>query len=129
MNNKIVLNKSNYKDYLPISMIAFSYATGGAQGDPGGIKIVDIDGRVFYLNYAYGDLNKNEVYEICPPLKEYSPGKVPEEWHIINMGMGNTLFVNKSIFQQFKEETKDIKTPSGYYSTWVNVVLNIIKNK
>ena len=128
MKNKIEISKSNYKDYLPISMIAFSYATGGAQGDPGGINIVDIDGKIFYLNYAYGDLNKNEVYEICPPLKEYSPEKDPEGWHKINMGMGNTLFVSKSILQQFQEKTQDIKTPSGYYLSWVNVVLNIIKN-
>ena len=124
MNNKIEIKKSNYKDYLPISMIAFSFAGGGAQGDPGGIKIVDIDGRIFYLNHAFGDLNENEVKEICPPLKERSP----EGWQIINMGMGNTLFVSKSILQQFQEKTKDIKTPSGYYSRWVNIVLNIIKN-
>ena len=127
MKNIIELQKSNFKDYLPINMIAFSYANGGAQGEPGAILIVDTDGRTFHLNYAYGDLSKDEVYEICPPLKENSPEKDPEGWHKINMGMGNTLFVSKSILQQFKEETKDIHRPDGYYLTWKKVVLNIIK--
>ena len=123
----IEMNKSNFKDYLPLNIIAFSYANGGAQGEPGGIQIVDNDGRIFHFNYADGDLSRNEVFEICPPLKEGCEGKEPEGWHLINMGMGNTLFVNKSIFQQFKEETKDIKNPSQYYGAWRKVVLNIIK--
>ena len=128
MENKIELNKSNYKNYLPINMIAFSYAGGGAQGDPGAILIVDTDGKIFYLNHAFGDLNENEVNEICPPLKDIVKGEKSEGFHRINMGMGNTLYIGKSILQKFQEETKDINTPSGYYLRWIKVVLNIIKN-
>ena len=126
-NNAIEIKKSNYKDYLPLDMIALSCATGGAQGEPGGIIIVDIDGKIFHFNHAYGDLSMNEVYEICPPLKEDSEGKEPEEYHRINMGMGNYLFVKKTILPQFKEETKDITSPSGYYRSWVKTILKIIK--
>ena len=129
MENKIEIKKSNYKDYFPISIIAFSFATSGAQGDPGGIKIMDINGKIFYLNHAYGDLSLKEVCEICPPLKKENKEKEPEEWQIINMGMGNSLFINKSILQQFEEETKDIKKKSDLYRRWINIILNIIKQQ
>ncbi len=128
MYNKIELNKSNYKGYLPIKEIAFSYAGGGAQGEPGGINIVDTDGKIFHLNHAFGDLTENEVYEICPPLIKVDQRETPEGFHRINMGMGNTLYIGNSILQQFQEETKDINSPSGYYLRWIKVVLNIIKN-
>ena len=37
---RIQLNLSNYKNSLPIEIIAFSIAEAGAQGDPGALEII-----------------------------------------------------------------------------------------
>ena len=154
MKNKIELSKSNYKNYLPINIMAFSYANGGAQGEPGGIIILDNEGKFFHLNYETGDLKPDEIYEICPPLKEINnnskkfdemnkgKGNIceicpalkqiilknnTEKFEEMNMGMGNKLFVNKSIFPEVKEKTKDITRPNMLYIRWKNIILDIIK--
>ena len=80
MKNTIELSKSNYKNYLPINTIAFSYANGGAQGEPGGVIILDKEGKFFHFNYAEGDLKKDEIFEICPPLKEVAIDTIPENY-------------------------------------------------
>ena len=125
----IELSKSNYKNYLPINAMAFSYANGGAQGESGGIIILDNDGKFFHFNYAYGDLKHDEIFEICPPLKEVASNQIPENFERMNMGMGNTLFVNKLILPEVKEKTKDIKRPDALYSQWKKIIPDIIKNK
>ena len=115
------------KNYLPINTIAFSYANGGAQGEPGGVIILDKEGKFFHFNYAEGDLKNDEIFEICPPLKEVALKKIPENFERMNMGMGNTLFVNKSILQEVKEKTKYIKRPDELYCQWKTIIHDIIK--
>ena len=127
MQNKIELSKSNYKNYLPLNIIAFSYATGGAQGEPGGVTILDKEGKFFHFNYAYGDLKKDEIFEICPFLKEIESHKIEENFERMNMGMGNTLFVSKSILPEVKEKTKDIKRPDELFLQWRKIIYDIIK--
>ena len=123
----IELSKSNYKNYSPINSITFSYAHGGAQGEPGGIIILDNEGKFFHLNCSYGDLTNDEIFEICPPLKEVALKKIPENFEKMNMGMGNTLFVNKSILPEVKEKTKYIKRPDELYRQWKKIIHDIIK--
>ena len=127
MKNTIELSKSNYKNYLPINTITFSYANGGAQGEPGGIIILDKEGNFFHFNYAEGDLKKDEIFEICPFLKELESHKIEENFERMNMGMGNTLFVSKSILPEVKEKTKDIKRPDQLFSQWKKIIYDIIK--
>ena len=123
----VSLYKSNYKYYLPIDPMAFSYAHGGAQGEPGGVIIIDNDGKFFHFNCIYGDLKKDEILEICPQLKEAALGSIPENYEFKSLGAGNSLFVNKAIVPDFKEKTKDIERPAQLYSKWVSIILNIIK--
>ena len=123
MKNVIKLSESNYKKYLPINIMAFSYATSGAQGDPGAVKIIDNDGKIYYFNYVdQPDLKENEIYEICPPLK----GEDNEKWGTIYMGAGNTLFVNEPIFPEVKDKAKGLRG-SELYQRWRGIILSIIK--
>ena len=41
--NRIEIDELNYQDYQHLDIVAFSFARGGAMGDPGGIIIVDSD--------------------------------------------------------------------------------------
>ena len=122
--NVINLLKSNYKNYLPIDIIAFSYASGGAQGEPGGVVILDNTGKFFHFNYATDGFLKDEVYEICPPLKEIN--QQCKGFNELNMGMGNKLYVHDSIFQKVQEKIKDINSPGALFSSWKRIILEII---
>ena len=124
----IELKHSNYKNYLPIKIIAFSYAYSGAQGEPGGVKIIDNNGKIFHFNYFIKkDLKENEIYEICPIIKDIDLNIIPKEWCEMNMGAGNKLYVNKSISEEVKEKTKDLKGPGMLYQKWSKIILDIIK--
>jgi hypothetical protein len=46
--NRIEIDELNYQDYQHLDIVAYSFARGGAMGDPGGIKIVDSDGQVYH---------------------------------------------------------------------------------
>ena len=77
--NKIELKLSNYNDYLPINIIAYSFATSGAQGEAGGVEIISKEGKTFHFNYCEGDITENEMYLICPPLKALNE----ENWKLL----------------------------------------------
>ena len=124
----IELTHSNYNKYIPINIIAFSYAHSGAQGEPGGVKIIDKDGTIFHFNYYLkDDLKENEINEICPMIKNIESNRTLSEWTDLNMGMGNILFVNNSISQEVKEKTKHLESRSSLYRRWTSIILDIIK--
>ena len=122
--NKIELKLSNYNDYLPINIIAYSFATSGAQGEPGGVEIISKEGKTFHFNYCEGDITENEMYLICPPLKALNEAN----WKFINMGMGNRLFVHLSIYDKFQEKAKKLNLHlGGFYLTWKKIVYEILE--
>lgn len=41
--NIIEIDELNYQDYTNLDIVAYSFARGGAMGDPGGIEIIDRD--------------------------------------------------------------------------------------
>ena len=49
------IDNNNYLSYTHLNIVAFSFAHGGAMGDPGGIIIIDAEGQTYHANYAYGD--------------------------------------------------------------------------
>ena len=127
MENKIELSKYNYKNYLPINIIAFSCASGGAQGESWGINIIDNDRTFLHFNYETVILTKDELFEINPSLKEKSLNTISEKFEEMNMGMGNKLYINKAIFPEVKEKTKDITRSDMLYIKWKKIILDIIK--
>ena len=123
----IELNHSNYKNYIPINMIAFYYAYGGAQGEPNEVIIMDKDGKLFRFNYMENDFIENEKDEICPMIKDLESRKSLKEYSEKYMGAGNFLYYNNSISEEVEEKTKDIKGPGALYNRWPQVILEIIK--
>lgn len=51
--NVIEINSENYKDYLHLDIIAFSFAGEGAQGEGGGLCMVTSDGKLYHTNFVY----------------------------------------------------------------------------
>lgn len=134
MKEVIELSKSNYKDYLLMDLVAFSFAAPGAMGYAGRIVIVGKDAQTYFFNYVRGDLTMEEVYEILPILKEcnfgiFGGGKYPEGWSEMYMGFGNHLVVHQSILPKVEQETKSIQSPPELYQRWHDIVVGAISNK
>ena len=133
MKEAIELSKSNYKIYLPMDFVAFSFAAPGAMGYAGRIVIVGKNAQTYFLNYVRGDLTMEEVYEILPPLQEcnfgiFGGGKYPDGWSEMYMGAGNHLVICHSIEEKLRNLAKDLESPSELYQKWLDFVLAIIND-
>ena len=51
--NVIEINSENYKDYLHLDIIAFSFAGEGAQGEGGGLWLLTSGGKLYHTKFAY----------------------------------------------------------------------------
>ena len=129
MEGKIELTHINYKDYIPINIIAFSFAFSGAQGEPGGVIMINDKGQIFHFNYLDDKLIKEEIDEIFPFINNYNLVKFEEKYQEINLGMGNRLLVEKSFYPKVEQIIKEIKNPSQLYCKWKNIILNSLNNK
>ena len=66
--NVIEINSENYKDYLHLDIIAFSFAGEGAQGEGGGLWMVTSDGKLYHTNFAY-TISWEQAILLCPTLQ------------------------------------------------------------
>ena len=101
----IELKPLNYSEYLPINIIAYSYATPGAMGTPGRVQIISNEGKFFHFNYTRDAFKESDLDAICPPIKE-----------------------RKDDISKFEEEWKDINGPGALFSKWKQIVYEIIQN-
>lgn len=143
----IGLSKSNYKDYLPIDIAAFSIADPGACGEPGGVRIIDSKAKIYRLNYVFGEWD-DDLFEICPLSKEcfiekvpdsrkrfllriakgcYFIEKVPDGYQFAYLGLGNYLFVKNDFWKEFNDMKNSYKGDKILYSTWLDFMLEILK--
>lgn len=126
----ISLTKENYKQYLPITPIAFSVAEGGAMGCPGRIIIIDEKNNVY--DFYMHELEKEDVMKILPALYESKRevlGIDPSTsgWKRVYLGMGNHLMVADSIYDEFSKIVKDRRTYAGdLYNQWISIIQEII---
>lgn len=66
---EIRLTKTNYKDYLPIDIAAFSDGFGARMGDVDIIRIATFSGAWFEV--YWGDFSHEELSDAIPLFKEY----------------------------------------------------------
>ena len=130
----ISLTMDNYKEYLPISMVAFSVAEGGAMGSPNEVIIVDKDNNrfSFYLN----NMEVSAIDEIVPVLHQCmsvhleQPLSAAPGWNSEDLGMGNHLFVADEIYPKFAQMRKPYRFNLGkLYQDWAKMVAKILNNK
>ena len=127
MGDKIELTQKNYKDYIPINIIAFSFAYSGAQGEPGGVNLINDKGQIFHFNYLEDKLTKYEIEEVCPFIKNNDLTQFETNFQQINMGMGNKLLVEKIFYQKVEHILNEIKNPSHIFIKWKDIILNALK--
>lgn len=124
------LTPQNYKEFLPIDIVACSYSYPGAMGDAGAICFIDKEGKSYYLKYCYSpdkwsDEALNEIFpfEDCSP-GVFDAGDAPKPWTPYSMGMGNFLYIHESIKEAFDKElqSKDY----FLYKDWKEIVNMLI---
>lgn len=127
------IDKSNFKRFKNLDIVAFLRAAPGAMGDAGAVEIVTFDRCVYHANPDFGDISMDQVCQVCPPLKDchfmtFGGGKIPQGWSTVYLGMGNYLVMKDAIFDFFSEavEQAGFCTPAGLYGAWLDIVLNIL---
>lgn len=121
----IEITSSNYKDYMNLDIIAFSFAGEGAQGECGGIILVTSDGTVYHTNFIR-DIDIEEVFDICPTLKECTSDVfrfyAPKGWSSFYLGGGNFLIVKEEFQDAFAS-----MDPYELYGQWIEILLKKVK--
>lgn len=124
----IYLSKDNYLQHIPISdIVAIKYAVSGAMGSAGQVIMVTLSGELYVLETAYTNMSCEECIKSCPILEDYwSQNILPDEWdNRYYMGMGNHLFINKSIVNAFDSRIKRFRLEHmDLYANWIMVVLD-----
>ena len=122
----IEINSSNYQDYCPFDIVAFSYGQEFAKWK--GFYIITINGDVYH---AHSEMNIVELLTICPPLSQCKFGvrtaeTTPEDYSYFYMGAGNHLFVNDIISNEVKGLCKWMDK-TDLYQQWECVVLKALE--
>jgi len=135
----ILLNSKNYKSYLPLDIVAFSWAFGGAMGDAGGVNIVCRNGESYYFNWARGDMSEDMIYEILPVITKCElpvvgeTDKVPKGWHHISLGAGNNLIIKEEYVEPLRlawesfSKTVEQGRLVILYNVWQQLITDIVK--
>lgn len=132
MNEVTYIDEKNYKDFLNLDVIAFSFAHGGAMGSGGEIIVITKDAKTYSMNYCFGEMTIEMCDEVCPPLKDCRFGFVdveqaPEGWEGVSLGFGNFLVLSEPIYNQIKAEMLHMPPPIRYRS-WQAMVLGFLKS-
>lgn len=118
----IEITPKNFKEYLGIKIVAFSFAHAGAMGEGGGITILASDGKLYHTNFIK-NISLQEAIIICPILEgcHFNPirSQVPEGWSAIYMGFGNFLIISDIIKEGFLKKTEGLE-PYELYKCWKN---------
>ena len=132
MNKIIEITESNYKDYCPLDIVAFSFAQPGAMGEHGGVVIVDVMGQVYHTNYCQGNIDCDHLLEVVPILKDCKFNifghQTPEGWFPVYLGFGNHLTIKADYYSQFKEDVnnKHFENTGELYQQWLGMVMKLL---
>lgn len=133
-SSTISLRKDNYKRYLPITPVAFSYAEGGAMGSPNEVIIVDKETKTY--SFHIDNFELEDIDEIVPALRECKfvfwgqPLEAAPGWNSVYLGVGNHLLVADEIYATFAERRAPYGNDLGkLYQEWIYIVEDIVSNK
>lgn len=123
----IEITSLNFIKFQNLDIAAFSFAKIGAQGEGGGIKIVDTKGALYHTNFTK-IINLEELFTVCPILKgcdfKLFNATVPKGWTSFYMGGGNFLVV-KIQYEEIILNT----LPKGLYNHWISSLVKTIHKK
>ena len=100
----IKLTKENYKSYLPISMVAFSYNLSMTDDLKGKVFIIDDKGVSFLIDNPSSELLSSDILVICPFIESISITQnrvvAPDGWKVVELD-NEILAINTTIYKRF----------------------------
>ena len=131
MKEVIFINDKNYRDYLNLDVVAFSFAYGGAMGSGREIIVITKGAGIYSMNYVFGDMTIEMCDEVCSTLKDCEFGvleveKTPNGWKGIGLGMGNFLVLAEPIYNRIGRNLLKLR-PSFRYREWRGMVLELLE--
>ena len=137
----IKLTKENYKSYLPISLVAFSYNLSVADDYKGYVFIIDDNGVSFEIDNQSSEFSFSDILCVCPFIESISitPNRVvaPEGWKVVGLD-NEILAINISIYKRFIRRLNIILN-ARYYpdpenlhhfdENWKEAVLDVVRKE
>ena len=124
--NRIELDNSSFTSDIAEKITFFSYAEGGAMGEPGRVLFVTEDHSVYHSNYIYTDLTWETMERAFPALVGFTRFRSETEgWKHVHLGMGNHLFVREDHFETFSQLISDCEGPADIYVCWLEKALSM----
>jgi len=120
--NTIELDNNSFTPDLLRTATFFSYAEGGAMGEPGRVLFVTEDHSVYHSNFCFGELTWETVERAFPVLHEYDSHS--RDWKHVYLGFGNHLFVRQDHFETFSQLISECRGPPEVYSCWLKKALS-----
>ena len=131
----IEITESNYRDYLSLEIVAFSFAYEGAMGEMGAIYIIDRDGKIYHANYCQGDdpIDTTHINDIIPVFKDISWRMFDclsnnPDWRTVDLFTGNNLVLVNEIYDDFLKKVQEahFDIPSRLFQHWPGFVLGLL---
>lgn len=136
MENFVLLTRADYERYLPIDVVAFAFAGGGAMGCPGGVNMCDSAGRVYSLNYLRDEWTGEELFRVCPSLKDCCFGVFDMEvrgdgdWRGEYLGCGNFLVVRSDFWDALMEKVEVNGGENVFlFAEWLRFIREIVEER
>lgn len=126
MNDFKILSNEEYNSHLPLDVVAFHYASPGACGYPGHIRVITMDKRKIMVDYM--DTPREIVSKLCPPIdiiEHALANGLPIGWMRLNMGLGNVLFLTSELRQNISVAGL---TPPQIYRRWDQMIIEALSN-
>jgi hypothetical protein len=133
--NIIEITESNYRDYLSLDIMAFSFAYEGAMGEMGAIYIIDRDGKIYHADYCQGNdpIDPSHIKDIIPVFKDISWRMFDclssnPNWKTVDLFAGNNLLMVDEIYDDFMKKVQDanFEIPSRIFQYWPGFVLGLL---
>ena len=127
------IDDKNIRDFEEKDIMFFTLAEAGAMGEPNGIEIVtqkenaitlyhtnisEFDVRKLYSKFSTLKTLKCEIFGVVTGVQS---GFIH-----VDTGMGNHLFINDSINNEFQEKIKTLQ-PFEIYNRWLIIGLDLLK--
>ena len=135
----IKLTKENYKSYLPISIVAFSYNLSVTDGYRGHVFVIDDKGLAFEIDNQSSEFSFSDILGICPFIESISitPNHVvaPKGWKVVELDE-EILAINTTIYKRFIRTLNEIIWAHNYPDpenlhhfdeNWKEAVLDVVR--
>lgn len=116
LNGKIEIDKSDIPSIDFTKLIAYTTASGGAMGEPGGVNMLMEDGSLYHFNYFQSNIQPDDIKSLLDSAFE--------DRGFANLGAGNILFFHADDTDWLLEKRdRYMETSDESFAQWPTTTL------